>query len=93
MAKDVLHVEGLKKSYGALSALKGIDFHVEEGEVFFLDDGGPEKGVDAEFHDGPPVEGGAGWHDMDQVAGRPEGSEEQSHGWNPWIPGGTTVPP
>ncbi len=32
----VLKVEGLKKSYGRLEALKGIDFQVEEGEIFAL---------------------------------------------------------
>ncbi len=32
----VLHVEGLKKSYGSLEALKGIDFEVQEGEIFAL---------------------------------------------------------
>ncbi len=33
---DVLHVEGLRKSYGTLEALKGISFHVGEGEIFAL---------------------------------------------------------
>jgi ABC-type histidine transport system ATPase subunit len=32
----VLHVEGLKKSYGAFEALKGVSFEVKEGEVFAL---------------------------------------------------------
>jgi ABC-2 type transport system ATP-binding protein len=32
----VLRVEGLKKSYGRIEALKGIDFEVREGEVFAL---------------------------------------------------------
>ncbi len=32
----VLKVEGLRKSYGVREALKGIDFHVDEGEVFAL---------------------------------------------------------
>jgi ABC-2 type transport system ATP-binding protein len=32
----VLKVEGLKKSYGAKDALKGIDFEVQQGEVFAL---------------------------------------------------------
>ncbi len=32
----VLHVEGLKKSYGALEALKGVSFEVDEGEIFAL---------------------------------------------------------
>ncbi|MCX6575536.1 MAG: ABC transporter ATP-binding protein, partial [Candidatus Aminicenantes bacterium] len=32
----VLNVEGLKKSYGRLEALKGISFQVEEGEIFAL---------------------------------------------------------
>jgi len=32
----VLKVEGLKKSYGAKEALKGIDFEVQQGEVFAL---------------------------------------------------------
>jgi ABC-2 type transport system ATP-binding protein len=32
----VLHVEGLKKSYGNLEALKGISFDVKEAEIFAL---------------------------------------------------------
>ncbi len=32
----VLQVEGLKKSYGTLEALKGIDFSVHRGEIFAL---------------------------------------------------------
>jgi len=32
----VLKVQGLKKSYGAFEALKGIDFEVQEGEIFAL---------------------------------------------------------
>jgi len=32
----VLKVEGLKKSYGRVEALRGIDFQVEEGEIFAL---------------------------------------------------------
>ncbi len=32
----VLRVEGLKKRYGRIEALKGIDFEVREGEVFAL---------------------------------------------------------
>jgi ABC-2 type transport system ATP-binding protein len=32
----VLEVEGLKKRYGALEALKGVSFKVEEGEIFGL---------------------------------------------------------
>lgn len=32
----VLQVEGLKKFYGNLGALKGIDFQVQEGEIFAL---------------------------------------------------------
>jgi len=33
---NVLRVEGLKKTYGKLEALKGIDFEVRAGEVFAL---------------------------------------------------------
>ena len=32
----VLYVEELKKSYGALEALKGVSFKVDEGEIFAL---------------------------------------------------------
>ncbi|OGD10883.1 MAG: multidrug ABC transporter ATP-binding protein [Candidatus Aminicenantes bacterium RBG_13_62_12] len=32
----VLNVEGLRKSYGNLEALKGISFQVEQGEIFAL---------------------------------------------------------
>ena len=31
-----IHVEGLTKSYGDFEAVRGIDFHVEQGEVFGL---------------------------------------------------------
>src|SRR3954447_11045098 len=31
-----IHVRGLRKSYGALEAVKGIDFEVRGGEVFGL---------------------------------------------------------
>jgi ABC-2 type transport system ATP-binding protein len=33
---EILNVEGLKKSYGAVEAVKGISFSVNEGEVFAL---------------------------------------------------------
>ena len=37
MSNDsVIHVRGLRKSYGALEAVKGIDFEVHAGEVFGL---------------------------------------------------------
>src|SRR6185312_16551607 len=36
MSEPVIHVRGLRKSYGALEAVKGIDFEVHAGEVFGL---------------------------------------------------------
>ena len=33
---SIIHVRGLRKSYGALEAVKGIDFEVHTGEVFGL---------------------------------------------------------
>src|ERR1051325_265634 len=33
---SVIHVRGLRKTYGALEAVKGIDFEVRSGEVFGL---------------------------------------------------------
>jgi ABC-2 type transport system ATP-binding protein len=36
MNNSVIHVSGLRKSYGALEAVKGIDFEVRAGEVFGL---------------------------------------------------------
>jgi ABC-2 type transport system ATP-binding protein len=33
---NVLEVDGLKKYYGSLEALTGIDFHVGRGEIFAL---------------------------------------------------------
>jgi ABC-2 type transport system ATP-binding protein len=36
MSDPVIHVQGLRKSYGALEAVKGIDFEVNAGEVFGL---------------------------------------------------------
>lgn len=32
----VLEVEGLKKNYGQLEALKGVNFKVDQGEIFGL---------------------------------------------------------
>ncbi|RKZ19357.1 hypothetical protein DRQ18_07705, partial [bacterium] len=31
--EKVLEVEGLKKSYGKVQALKGVSFHVSRGEI------------------------------------------------------------
>jgi ABC-2 type transport system ATP-binding protein len=36
MSERVIEVRGLRKSYGDLEAVKGIDLHVERGEVFAL---------------------------------------------------------
>ena len=36
VSEPVIHVRGLRKSYGALEAVKGIDFEVHAGEVFGL---------------------------------------------------------
>ena len=36
MSTPVIQVEGLYKSYGAVEALRGVSFEVEEGEVFGL---------------------------------------------------------
>ena len=36
MSDSVISVRGLRKSYGALEAVKGIDFEVQAGEVFGL---------------------------------------------------------
>ena len=33
---DALQVKGLKKNYGNNSVLKGIDFSVQQGEIFAL---------------------------------------------------------
>ena len=33
---DALQVKGLKKSYGNIPVLKGIDFSVQQGEIFAL---------------------------------------------------------
>ena len=32
----MLHVKDLHVSYGAIKALRGVDFHVEEGEIVAL---------------------------------------------------------
>ena len=42
MSTPVIQVEGLYKNYGAVEALRGVSFEVEEGEVFGLL--GPERG-------------------------------------------------
>jgi len=36
MAEHVIEIEGLRKSYGDVEAVRGIDLHVERGEVFAL---------------------------------------------------------
>src|SRR3990172_2069273 len=36
MAERVIEVRGLRKSYGDVEAVKGIDLHVDRGEVFAL---------------------------------------------------------
>ncbi len=36
MAEHVIEVEGLKKSYADVEAVRGIDFHVDHGEVFAM---------------------------------------------------------
>jgi ABC-2 type transport system ATP-binding protein len=35
-AQDVIHVQGLEKSYKGLKALRGVDFDVEQGSIFAL---------------------------------------------------------
>ena len=34
--EKIIEVQGLRKSYGALEAVKGIDFYVEKGKLFAL---------------------------------------------------------
>jgi ABC-2 type transport system ATP-binding protein len=36
MPESVIEIRGLRKSYGGLEAVKGIDLHVDRGEVFAL---------------------------------------------------------
>ena len=36
MSDSVIYARGLRKSYGSLEAVKGIDFEVSAGEVFGL---------------------------------------------------------
>jgi ABC-2 type transport system ATP-binding protein len=36
MAGTAIEVRGLKKSYGSLEAVKGVDLQVDQGEVFAL---------------------------------------------------------
>ena len=36
MTGPVIQVEGLSKNYGTVTALRGVNFSVEEGEVFGL---------------------------------------------------------
>lgn len=36
MSEPCIQVAGLKKNYGTVEAVRGIDFHVEQGEVFGL---------------------------------------------------------
>ena len=32
----LLQITGLEKDFGGLSALGGVDFHIDEGEVFLI---------------------------------------------------------
>ena len=44
MASEIISVSNLKKRYGNVEAVKGIDFHVNEGELFaFLGPNGAGK--------------------------------------------------
>jgi len=44
ISKNIINVTGLKKSYGNVKAVRGIDFHVKEGELFaFLGPNGAGK--------------------------------------------------
>ena len=36
MAERVIEIRGLRKSYGDVEAVRGIDLHVDHGEVFAL---------------------------------------------------------
>src|SRR5215207_7070465 len=36
MGERVIQIEGVRKSYGDVEAVRGIDLHVERGEVFAL---------------------------------------------------------
>ncbi|HEV2685084.1 MAG TPA: ATP-binding cassette domain-containing protein, partial [Actinomycetota bacterium] len=36
MTEPAIIVEGLKKNFGTVEALKGIDFEVQRGEIFGL---------------------------------------------------------
>ena len=36
MSERVIEIVGLRKSYGNVEAVKGIDLHVDRGEVFAL---------------------------------------------------------
>jgi ABC-2 type transport system ATP-binding protein len=36
VAERVIEIEGLRKSYGDVEAVAGIDLHVDRGEVFAL---------------------------------------------------------
>ena len=48
--KNIIEVTGLKKSYGDVEAVKGIDFQVEEGQLFaFLGPNGAGKSTTVEM--------------------------------------------
>ena len=34
--EKIIQTKGLKKSYGSLQAVKGVDFYVEKGKMFAL---------------------------------------------------------
>ena len=53
MAETVISVEGLRKSYGDLEAVRGVDLEVERGEIFaFLGPNGAGKTTTVEILEG-----------------------------------------
>lgn len=53
MSDRVIDVRGLRKSYGDFEAVKGIDLHVDRGEVFaLLGPNGAGKTTTAEILEG-----------------------------------------
>lgn len=77
MGRSVVKVSGLRKSYGSLEAVRGIDLEVREGEVFaFLGPNGAGKtttveilegyrtctGGDVRVLDADPARSGREWH-------------------------------
>ena len=48
----MIDVKNITKSFGSLQVLKGIDLHIDRGEVVSIDTSGSDAKIDVVFNDG-----------------------------------------